>query len=53
MAKRLECSYDPYSGIEGCRKKCDLNVLIELADFYEVATNFLIAGTSAGYGITI
>ena len=37
---------EPYSDIEGCRKKCDLNALIELADVYDVTTNFLITATA-------
>ena len=53
MAERLEWSYTPYSGIEGCQKKCELNVLVELPDINDVATNFLIAGKSEGGGIPI
>lgn len=48
MAERLEWSYTSYSDIEGCRKKCDLNALIELADVYDVTTHFLITGDRAG-----
>ena len=48
VAERLEWSYTSYSDIEGCRKKCDLNALVELADIYDVTTNFLITGEREG-----
>ena len=53
VAERLEWSYTPYSGIEGCQKKGGLNVFVELAYINDVATNFLIAGKSEGCGIAI
>ena len=53
VAERLEWSYTPYPGIERCQKKCELNVLVELADINDMATNFLIAGESEGCGIAI
>ena len=48
VAERLEWSYTSYSDIEGCRKKRDLNALVELADIYDVTTNFLITGEREG-----
>ena len=51
--ERLEWNYTPYSGFEGRQKKCDLNILVELADIHDVATNFLNAGKSEGCGISI
>lgn len=48
VAERLEWSYTSYSDIEGCRKKCDLNGLLELAAVYDVTTNFLITGDRTG-----
>ncbi len=48
VAERLGWSYTSYSDIEGCRKKCDLVALIELAEVFDVTTNFLITGEREG-----
>ena len=48
VAERLEWSCTSYPDIEGCRKKCDPNALVELADIYDVTTNFLITSKREG-----
>ena len=48
VAERLGWSYTSYSDIEGCRKKCDLAALVELAGVFDVTTNFLITGEREG-----
>lgn len=44
IATKLSWTNTSYSDIEGCRKKCDLNSLVELASLYQVNPDFLISG---------
>jgi transcriptional regulator with XRE-family HTH domain len=44
IASKLGWTNTSYSDIEGFRKKCDLNSLVELAELYQLNPDFLITG---------